>query len=255
MVHVRALPGTPHHNLKMSEIIDQAIEESLMLQAEGVDAILLENMHDRPYLKNSAPPEIIAGMTAVAKSVKKSVCIPVGIQVLAAANKEALAIALISELSFVRAEGFVYGHLADEGYIDGCAGPLMRYRRSIGAEHIAIYTDIKKKHASHAVTSDIDIGQSAVTAQFFLSDGVVLTGGHTGDAVNLDDLTKVRAATDLPIIIGSGANIDNIEVHFPWVDAFIVGSHFKSKGLWSECIDPNRVKRFMQKIEEMRGAE
>ena len=51
-------------------------------------------------------------------------------------------------LNFIRAEGFVYSHVADEGLINACAGDLLRYRRQINAEHIHIFTDIKKKHWS-----------------------------------------------------------------------------------------------------------
>ncbi len=49
-------------------------------------------------------------------------------------------------LDFIRAEGFVFSHVADEGLLNACAGELLRYRRCIGAEHIQIFTDIKKKH-------------------------------------------------------------------------------------------------------------
>ena len=65
---------------------------------------------------------------------------------LAGGNKEALAIAQSSNLDFIRCEGFVFGHIADEGYMDSCAGSLLRYRKSIGAECVQIYCDIKKKH-------------------------------------------------------------------------------------------------------------
>ena len=47
----------------------------------------------------------------------------------------------------IRAEGFVFGHVADEGWIDGCAGPLLRYRKMIGADRVAVLADIKKKHS------------------------------------------------------------------------------------------------------------
>lgn len=49
-------------------------------------------------------------------------------------------------LDFIRAEGFVFSHVADEGLMNACAGELLRYRKHIGAEHIQIFTDIKKKH-------------------------------------------------------------------------------------------------------------
>lgn len=51
-------------------------------------------------------------------------------------------------LQFVRAEGFVFGHVADEGFMESCAGELLRYRRIINAEDILVFTDIKKKHRS-----------------------------------------------------------------------------------------------------------
>ena len=65
---------------------------------------------------------------------------------IAGANKEALAVAMATGGSFIRAEGFVFSHVADEGWMDSCAGELLRYQRSIGAEDVAILTDIKKKH-------------------------------------------------------------------------------------------------------------
>ena len=49
-------------------------------------------------------------------------------------------------LDFIRAESFVFSHIGDEGLFNSCAGELLRYRRYIGAEHIKIFTDIKKKH-------------------------------------------------------------------------------------------------------------
>lgn len=65
---------------------------------------------------------------------------------MAAANEEAIAVAQATGFQFIRAEGFVFGHVADEGYIDACAGKLLRYRKSINADNIYIFTDIKKKH-------------------------------------------------------------------------------------------------------------
>ena len=47
---------------------------------------------------------------------------------------------------FIRVEGYVFAHIADEGLIESCAGDLLRYRRNIGADNVLIWTDIKKKH-------------------------------------------------------------------------------------------------------------
>lgn len=67
-------------------------------------------------------------------------------QILAGGNKEALSVAKACNLQFVRVEGFVFSHIADEGFIDASAGPILRYRRYIDAESVLIFSDIKKKH-------------------------------------------------------------------------------------------------------------
>ena len=97
-------------------------------------------------------------------------------QVLASGNCQALAIAKVCDLQFIRAEGFVFGHVADEGYTDACAGQVIRYRKQIDCEHVAIFTDVKKKHCSHAITDDLTLLEIAKAAQFFMSDGIIITG-------------------------------------------------------------------------------
>ena len=42
-----------------------------------------------------------------------------------------------------------------------------RYRKQIGGEHISVLADIKKKHSAHAVTADVNIGETAAAADFF----------------------------------------------------------------------------------------
>lgn len=107
-------------------------------------------MHDIPYIQSRfLKPETTATMTRVCTELKKLIGVnktPCGVQVLAAGNEEALAISKACELQFIRAEGFVFSHVADEGYIDANAGTLLRYRRMIRADNVLIFTDVKKKH-------------------------------------------------------------------------------------------------------------
>ena len=60
-------------------------------------------------------------------------------------------------LDFIRAEGFAFAHVADEGIIESSAAELLRYRRAIGAEHVRVFADVKKKHSAHAITADVSI--------------------------------------------------------------------------------------------------
>jgi len=252
MVHVGALPGTPRNTMKMSAIISEALRETLILTEGGVDAIMIENMHDRPYLNRNAGPEIVAAMTSIAVEIKQAFNIPFGIQILAGANKEALAVALATGFDFIRAEGFVFGHVADEGWMNSDAGELLRYRKQIGAEHIQIFTDIKKKHSSHAVTSDISITETAKAAEFFLSDAVIVTGGATGEKTAVDEVKAVKNAVKIPVLIGSGIDSENIHEFWDFADAFIVGSSLKKDGKWENEVEKTRVVQLMDEVTKLK---
>ncbi len=252
MVHVPALPGTPKNCLSMGNIIENAVQEALIYENYNLDAIILENMHDVPYLNRKLGPEITASMTAVASKIKTKTSLPIGIQILAGANKAALAVAKAAGLDFIRAEGFVFSHIADEGQMDSDAGELLRYRKNIDAGEISIFTDIKKKHSSHTFTSDISIAQFARTAEFFLSDGLIITGSATGKKPDLEELKQVRKVTDLPLLLGSGISIENIEDYWNYADGFIIGSYFKEDGYWENKLSESRIKKFMDKVKELR---
>lgn len=252
MIHLKALPGTPKFNNNINEIIDAALQESEIYKKAGIDALAIENMHDVPYLKNKVGHEISSLMSIIGYEVKKASGLPCGIQVLSSANKTALAIAKNANLDFIRAEGFVFGHLADEGYIDANAGELLRYRKTIDAEHIAVFTDIKKKHSSHTITTDISIVETAKAAAFFLSDGLIITGLSTATAADINEIKAVKKACKLPVITGSGITIDNVPKYLPVCDALIVGSYFKKDGYWENELSYDKVAQFMQKVTLLR---
>ncbi len=254
MVHLRALPGTPRASHTMREICAIAASEAQQLRAAGFDAVLVENMHDLPYLRRHVGPEITAAVTAALCAVRQSVDCPVGVQILAGANKEALAAACAADAQFVRCEGFVFGHIADEGWIESDAGELLRMRKSIGASHIAVFADIKKKHSSHAVTSDVSLGETAHAAEFFGADGIIVTGRATGEPTAVEDLQEVRRATKLPVLVGSGITPDTLAEQWPYADGFIVGSWLKRHGRWDEELDPDRLAAFMAAVQAQRKA-
>jgi len=245
MIHVQALPGTPKHKLETAQIIDLALEEARIYKKAGIDSIAIENMHDVPYLKNGVGHEVSSLMTLMAYLIKKETGLPIGLQILAGANKEALAVAKSANIDFIRAEGFVFAHTADEGIIEAQAGELLRYRKQIGADHIAVFTDIKKKHSSHAITQDVSLLDTAKAARFFLSDGVIVTGNHTGSSASIEELSVLKNELDFPVIVGSGVTQDNVADYLPISDALIIGSYFKEKGYWENDLSYERIANFM----------
>ncbi len=246
VVHVLALPGTPSHDRTLADIIRAAAQEAGIYRDEGIDGIMVENMHDAPYLKGRVGPEIVASMTAVAAAVRAAVPdLPMGIQILAGANQEALAVAQAAGLDFVRAEGFVFAHVADEGIVESSAGELLRYRRAIGAERVQVWADVKKKHSAHAITADVSLAETVQAVAFFRGDAVIITGRVTGDAPALDDVVAAKAAGELPVLLGSGLTPDNLARYWEAADGFIVGSYLKEGGSWANPVDPERVRKMV----------
>jgi uncharacterized protein len=246
MIHVGALPGTPAHAEPLRVLERAALREAALYRDAGVDGVMLENMHDTPYLRGRAGPEIVAAMTVIARAVKEAVQLPCGVQVLAAANLEAMAVAHAAGLDFIRAEGFAFAHVADEGIIQSCAAELLRYRRALGADRVQVWADVKKKHSSHAITSDVGIGETAHAVEFMRGDAVIVTGAVTGQAPRPDDVLAVRGATRLPVLLGSGVTAENVAGFLPHCDGVIVGSEFKQAGHWAGPLDPRRVRRFLR---------
>jgi membrane complex biogenesis BtpA family protein len=240
MLHLDALPGAPRHDLPLERIAERAVAEARVYRACGYHALMIENMHDRPYLKAEAAAATVEAMIAVGRAVRHEVPLPLGVQVLAAANREALDVAHACGAAFIRAEGFVFGHVADEGWIDACAGPLLRHRRAIGAEGIAVFADIKKKHASHAATADVGLVETAEASAFCLADGVVVTGAATGRETDPEEVRAVAAAVDLAVFVGSGLTAANL-ARYPAAHGFIVGSSVKQGGAWENPLDPGRA--------------
>lgn len=244
MLHLPPLPGCPEASrdkpLGIDDLVAHVVGEAESYRAAGFTALMIENMHDRPYLRGRVGPETVAVMAAVGREVRKSVPLPLGVQVLAAANREALAVALACGASFVRVEGYVFAHVADEGLIESDAGDLLRYRAAIGAEHIRVFADIKKKHSSHALTADIDVAEMARAAEFALADGVIITGTSTGQPTSPNEVREAAAAVAIPVLVGSGIKADNID-RYPTAHGFIVGSAVKRGGDWRQPIDADQA--------------
>jgi membrane complex biogenesis BtpA family protein len=186
----------------------------------------------------------VASLAIIARAVKDASRLPCGVQVLAGANLDALAVAHAAGLDFIRAEGFAFAHVADEGIIQSSAAELLRFRRAIGAERVQVWADVKKKHSSHAITADIGIGETAHAAEFLRADAVIVTGAVTGAAPKRGDLAEVRRHTRLPVVLGSGVTAKNLR-SFRAADGFIVGSEFKANGHWAGEVESRRVERFM----------
>ena len=251
MVHLGALPGTPFQRDSLDHVIETAVAEARALRDSGFECLLIENMGDRPYLLREVGPVITGAMTRAALEVRHAVPeLPLGVQILAGANHAALAVAHCVGAAFIRVEGFSYASVADEGVIaEADAGPLLRYRRQIGAEGVAVLCDVQKKHSAHALTADLELGELVEGAAFCGADGFVVTGTATGSPTALADLRAAReAAAGRPVLVGSGVTPDQAAELVPLASGLIVGSYIKEGGRWDRPVEEARARELCRAV-------
>jgi membrane complex biogenesis BtpA family protein len=253
MIAIRPLPGAPRYDGDDGRIVAQALSDLHEYREAGVDAVVLENSHDLPYIKPPLPARALELMKRVSREVRRGFRGPIGIQMLEAVNESALEIAQAADLDFLRVEGYVFAHVGGAGLIEGCAGKLLRRRKELGCDRIKIFCDVKKKHCSHALTADLDIVDEVKQAEFFLVDGVIVTGARTTEPPSVADLRRLRKSADVPVIIGSGMTAQNLATYFPLADGFIVGSTFRKGGDFLGNLDPKRLRAFMKAFQALRG--
>jgi membrane complex biogenesis BtpA family protein len=241
MVHLAPLPGSPGYSGAVEDVVAGAVADARALLEGGCDGLIVENMHDAPYLRGRVEPETTAAAAIAAREVVRAAgTTPVGVQLLAGANREALGVAVAAGARFVRVEAFAYAHVADEGWLDACAGELLRARRALGAP-VEVWADVRKKHAAHAVTADLSLEELARGAAFSGADAVVVTGKRTGVATALEDVRAARSA-GLPVVVGSGVTPADAPALAREARALIVGTWLKEGGDVRRPVDRERVR-------------
>ena len=252
VIHVGALPGAPASEANVDELVELALREAAVYREGGVDGLMLENMHDVPYLRGAVGPEVVAAMSVIARAVKTESGLPCGVQILAGANVEALAVAHAAGLDYVRVEAYAFAHVADEGVIQSSAAELLRFRRKIGAGRVRVWADVKKKHSAHAITADVSLGETAAAVEFMRGDAVIVSGSATGEPPRAEDAREAKSHCRLPVLLGSGVTPENVAGFYDAADGFIVGSYFKERGLWSNTVERARVERMTDAVRRLR---
>ncbi|HSB61571.1 MAG TPA: BtpA/SgcQ family protein, partial [Vicinamibacteria bacterium] len=79
MVHLPALPGTPGGRAGLEAIVEAAAADARQYRAAGFHGLMIENMHDRPYLKGGVGPEVVAAMAVVGREARRAAGLPLGV--------------------------------------------------------------------------------------------------------------------------------------------------------------------------------
>jgi len=257
VLHAPALPGSPgYRGASMDDLTSLVLADARRYAAGGVDGLILENHGDIPFAKpDEIGPETVATMTLLAERVRREVPLPLGLNVLANAAIPALAIARAVGASFVRVNQWANAYVANEGIIEGPAARATRYRAWIHAHDVKVFADVHVKHGAHAIVADRSIPELARDAEFFDADAVIVTGQRTGDAATAVELADVASGTSLPVLVGSGVDLDNVRDILRVADAVIVASALKEEGVWWTPVSEAKVRALMRSVERFREAE
>jgi membrane complex biogenesis BtpA family protein len=254
VVHLRPLPGAPrYHGEDVREIYAAAAQDATELAAGGVDGIMVENASDMPFSRpEDIGPETVAGLTAACHEIRAAVEVPIGITCVANGVIPGLAVAKATGALFVRANQWVNAYVANEGFLNGPAPRALRYRSAIDADDVHIFADVHVKFGAHAVTSDRTITEQATDAEWFDADVLIATGTRTGSPTSPAEVEEVRAGTNLPVIVGSGLDPDQLDALFRVADGAIVGQWLKVDGLWWNPVDRRRVEQLVTAAAKVR---
>jgi uncharacterized protein len=249
VVHSRPLPGAPAYGgEEMSEIYDYAVREAERYAEGGMDGIILENHGDIPFSKpKDIGQETAASMAVMADRVSRAISLPIGINVLANGAMIATAVAKATGAAFIRVNQWANAYVANEGIIEGPAAKVTRYRSWLQAQGLKIFADVHVKHGAHAIVADRSIPELTRDLEFFDADVVIATGQRTGDSATRHEMEAIKSATDLPVVVGSGANLDNVGEILSICDGLIVASSLKRDGVWWNEVDLERVRRFVDR--------
>jgi membrane complex biogenesis BtpA family protein len=222
------------------------VRDAVTLARGGIDAVMVENASDQPFLRpEDIGPETVSALAAACTEIRNAIDVPLGITCVANGAIPGLAVAKAVGAKWVRVNQWANAYVANEGIMNGEAARALRYRNAIGARDINILADVHVKFGAHAITADRSISEQATDAEWHLADVLIATGTRTGSPTLPEEVEEVRAGTHLPVIVGSGLDPEQLPRLFEVADGAIVGQWLKEDGRWWNPVDPRRVARLM----------
>jgi uncharacterized protein len=247
MAHLPPLPGTPLYDAVggVQGIVDAVKRDVAILLEADVDAILFCNEGDRPY-QLQAGLEGAAVLTRVVTECAPDDR-PYGVDFLWDPAC-ALAVAVATGASFMREVVTGY-YESDMGPWTTDAGALLRERRRLHADDLAIFMNVTPEFASPiGKRSPAEVARSVAVSS--LPDAVLVSGPMAGAEPDVEAVAAVREAVpnDIPVLLNTGAKAALIDRYWDNVDGCIVGSDLKVDGYTWNPVDPSRAADFVAAV-------
>ncbi len=242
VIHLVPLPGWPG-SPGIDGVIARALADLAALEAGGIEAVLVENEHDRPH-EVCASARTVAAMTRVTDEVVRAArAVVIGVEILLNDPKASVSVASMTGARFVRTDYFVDRMTRPEygGEMEIDPAGLLAHRDAIGAAHVLILADIQVKYATMLELRPL--AESARAAEACGADAIVVTGSVTGEPPRNEELAAARAgAGGLPVLIGSGLDATNAAQLLEAADGAIVGTSLQGP----DGVDADKVRELLK---------
>lgn len=243
MVHLAALPGSPHYGGDLEDVYDRAASDLEALARGGVSAAIIENFGDVPYTTRPELTTLLA-MDAIAARLRQTTDLPLGINVQFNCAEVEWGMALACGCQFVRVETLVENRAGAFG-ITGAQAPELTRLAARHPADVMLFADISVKHSFEICPQTIEASVDAALEAG--ASALILTGTKTGKSPDLSEAREFRKIAGMaPVILGSGANEGNIGDFMRLVDGVIVGSSIKRDGVVTNPVDVERTRRLVE---------
>jgi uncharacterized protein len=160
--------------------------------------------------------------------------------------RAALAVAAATGAAFIR-EVVTGAYESDMGLWTPDAAGLLRYRRQIAADNVAVFMNVTPEFASTLGTRSVgQAARSAVVSS--LADAILVSGPMAGAEPDLRWIREAKESVGglAPVLMNTGATDQNVASFLSVADGVIVGSSLKADGGTWNPVDQERVKRFLE---------
>lgn len=227
-------PGCPGLGPAL-DVLDRDLDA---LITGGVDAVLCENDNDKPHTLAVSKAQV-AWLARLMHAARTNTGVPLGIGVQRIDWEAALSIASACALDFVRLDVFVDRVRMLGQVVEVAPDAVRALRARLGADRVALFTDVHVKHAD--LVDDEAIEHGARRASEEGSDAILVTGDRTGEPPSIDDLDAARRASATPVLIGSGLSAARCGALAPHADGALVGTAIKL----GDRIDSDRTRELV----------
>lgn len=249
VVGIQALPGTTQNTKPFNKILKKAVEEAEMLYAAGVRNIMIQNVNDLPMYIHVAT-NVVSYMTVIGYAIRVALpddCV-LGVSVLRDDADAMVSIASAIEADYIRPKAYVGAVVGVNGIHAGIIDPVLEMRYKLKCD-VQIWPDVHDRSTSPlgGVTL-LDACQQAISQG--LADALIIAGKDFEESRKKITMVKENLP-DTYVLLGGGANLENLEQVYAMADGIFVASCLKDTGNMAGSLDQNRLNKFMDKYKNI----